>query len=84
MGGLTFALIWIAAVVVLVVGAVWERRKSERLDSDLTAYVAEGSKTPDTAKAILNTKATIARKREIAARIAGGMGLALLESMAAT
>jgi hypothetical protein len=71
----------------IVVGECWSRRKAERLDTELTAYVAEGTLTADTAKAILGSKATTWRKREVAALIAGGMdpsqGLTLLDSMAA-
>jgi hypothetical protein len=77
-----------SATAVLAVGAgiVWVRAAAERLDSELTAYVAEGGLDADTAKAILATKATTGRKREVAALIAEGMdpaqGLALLDAMA--
>ena len=61
--------------------------KGERLDAELTAYVAAGSMSAETAKSVLATAATTARKREIAALIAEGMdpakGLILLTSMAA-
>lgn len=80
----------VCAGVGLLLGGVhvWECLKAERLDSELTAYVAEGGMSAETARAILATSATTARKREVAALIAEGMqpaeGLALLEAMAAT
>jgi hypothetical protein len=85
-GWVVFWMIVAAAVTMGCIALVaWY--KAERLDAELTAYVAAGTMTTDTVKAILGTQATTTRKREIAALIADGMepakGLALLESMAA-
>ena len=67
---------------------LWEHRHTQRLQTELTAYVAEGTLDAATAKAILETKAPTDRKRDVAAHIAEGMpsaeGLALLEAMPTT
>ena len=86
MGWILFIVIAAAALVAGTIAvAIWHA--AERLDAELTAYVAAGSMSADTAKSILGTAARTARKREVAALIADGMepakGLMLLETMAA-
>jgi hypothetical protein len=88
MDGIIFLIVCVG--VGLLFGGVHllQRHKAERLDTELTAYVAEGGLSADVARAILATKATTERKREVAALIAEGMqpaeGLALLDAMPAT
>jgi hypothetical protein len=87
MGWVIFTII-VAIALLAGITALISRQRDEDLDAELTAYVAAGSMPAETAKAILGTAATTARKREIAALIADGMapakGLTLLNSMAAT
>lgn len=86
MDGLIFLAICIVVALTLGAASLVSHRRAERLDSEVTAYVAEGSLSAETARGILESEATTARKRQVAALIAEGMepekGLALLDAMA--
>jgi len=83
--GMIWIFIAIAVALIFAVPAIITHTAAQRLDRDLTAYVAGGTLTTDTAKHIRESKATTSRKREIAALIAEGMpphdGLELLKAM---
>ena len=91
MDGMTFIFIFVglglAIAAIFIAAEIWKRRRAAGLDSEVTAYVAEGAMSPETARAILTSKATVHSKREVAALIADGMepdkGISLLNSMAA-
>lgn len=82
-------MIWIFAAIVIAlifsVPAIITRNATQKLDRELTAYVANGSLTTHTAKQIRDSKASTTRKREIAALVAEGMpptdAIALLSAM---
>ncbi|MGP1347636.1 MAG: hypothetical protein ACTS3F_13345 [Phycisphaerales bacterium] len=73
MDGMIFLFICLAVGLLIGAAALWEQSRTRALDRELTAYLAEGALSAETAKAIRATGATIARKREIAALVAEGM-----------
>lgn len=88
MDGMVYLYIGLAIGLYFAVAGVWDYTRAQRLDRELTAYVSEGTIKAETAKAILETKATTGRKRDVAALIAEGMdadeGLTLLDAMPAS